>query len=135
MYEKAKAYIKIDKRGPVFTVTNRIKQRDPMSSNIFSCVLEEIFSQLDWEGNGIQVGVCYLNNLRFADYIILLSTNRNELQEMVRELEKASKQGGLEINIKKTQCMNDIEGDGMFIIGSGKIEKVEECIFGTNGIN
>lgn len=132
VYEKAKAYIKIDRKGPVFKVTNGIKQGDPMSSNIFNCVLEEIFRQMDWEKKGIEVGGCYLSNLRFADDIVLLNTNREELQEMARELEEVSKQGGLEMNIKKTQYMNNVEGndhENRFTIESGKIEKVEEYVY------
>ena len=77
MYRKAKAYVKIDrKKGPVFKITNGMKQGDPLSSNLFNCVLEEIFRKMDWEGKGIKIGGEYLNNLRFADNIILISTDK-----------------------------------------------------------
>mgnify|MGYP000844794401 CR=1 FL=1 len=96
----------MDMKGPIFKVKNGIKQGDPMSSNIFNCVLEEIFRQLDWEKKGIKIGGSYLSNSRFADDIVLLSENREELQTMATELEKESMKDGLEMNIDKTKYMS-----------------------------
>ena len=129
MYGKAKAYVKMDKKGPKFEIANGIKQGDPMSSNIFNCVLEEIFRVMDWSNKGINIGGTYLNNLRFADDIVLISTTKEELQEMANELEKISREEGLNINIDKTKYMSNVEGDeGGVVIETGEIEKTEEYV-------
>ena len=46
-----------------------------------------------------------LNNLRFADDIVLLANNTKELQGMVEDLNKESKKVGLEMNLDKTMYM------------------------------
>lgn len=58
---------------------------------------------MDWEKKGIEVNGSYLNNLRFADDIVLISTKKEELTEMANELEKESRDGGLVMKMKKTK--------------------------------
>lgn len=82
----------MDRKGPMFKISNGIKYEDPVSSGIFNCVLEEIFRKLDWARKGIRVGRCYSDKLRLVDDIALVSSSREELPEMVSELERASKQ-------------------------------------------
>jgi len=101
MYNRAKAYVKLENKGAEFRVRNGVKQGDQLSSNIFNSVLEEIFKKLDWSEKGIKVDERYLNNLRFADDIVLISSNSSEIQEMLQDLENESIEGGLEMNLRK----------------------------------
>ena len=135
VYKEAKAYLKMEgKKGPIFRIWNGVKQGDPMSSSIFNSVLEEVFRKLDWERKGVNIGGCFLSNLRFADDIVLMSTRKEELREMATDLIRESKKGGLEWNMKKTKIMkirqeDEIgEGGGLEIEGE-LIEEVSEYVY------
>lgn len=43
-----------------------------------------------------------MNNLRFADDVILIDEDPKELEKMIEELEEKSKEGGLKMNLLKT---------------------------------
>ena len=76
--------------------------------------------------NGLRV-----NNLRFADDIDLLETDRDTLQENLELLKEDSEKAGLKINIGKTKTMvfgkeslaNKVETDGM------QIDNVNEFVY------
>ncbi|XGW33758.1 hypothetical protein V3C99_017869 [Haemonchus contortus] len=63
--------------------------------------------QLDWDDKGINIDGRKLSNLRFADDIVLISQNREELQQMVEELDDVSKAIGLTMNRSKTMVMRN----------------------------
>ncbi|XGW33932.1 hypothetical protein V3C99_018005 [Haemonchus contortus] len=63
--------------------------------------------QLDWDDKGINIDGRKLANLRFADDIVLISQNREELQQMVEELDDVSKAIGLTMNMSKTTVMRN----------------------------
>lgn len=48
----------------------------------------------------------YLNNLRFADDIILISSGVNELGEMLGQLNNAAKKMGLRMNLNKIKIIS-----------------------------
>lgn len=100
LYEESKAYIKTDKTGPTFKVERGVKQGDPLSSNLFNAALEEIFRNLNWEKQGIRIQGQYLSHLRFADDIVLVSENTEEIQKICSELVEESATAGLEVNIQ-----------------------------------
>lgn len=52
MYDKLKAFIKLDKVGPTFDIHRGVKQGYPLSPNLFNCIIEEIFWEMGWEGIG-----------------------------------------------------------------------------------
>jgi len=65
-----------------------------MSPKLFISCLQEIFDKLKWnEKNfGIRIGNEYFNNLRFADDIVLIAKDPQELQTMINQLpQKATK--------------------------------------------
>lgn len=63
-----------------------MKQVDSISLRLFTAVLEMIMSEAEWQNKGIRVDGRNLNNLNFADDIILLS---NSLEEFVPRLVKS----------------------------------------------
>ncbi len=71
--------MRFDQNGEEFALGRGVKQGDPLFPNLFNSVLEEIFRKLDWEGKGLINGQ-WLNNLRFADDIVLISSNMDELK-------------------------------------------------------
>ena len=56
-----------------FVIKRGRKQGDPLSPNLFNAVLEKACRELEWEEYGIMVDGKRLNNLRFADDIVLIS--------------------------------------------------------------
>ncbi len=48
------------------------------------------------------MGMC-LNNLRFADDIILNSSRIEDLKKMIKDLNEGGKKAGLNINLEKTK--------------------------------
>ncbi len=84
-----------------------------------------VFRNLDWEKRGIKINGKWLNNLRFADDIVLISGNIQELRLMSEELCKESEKVGLTINLTKTKLITKKE-EGEFIINNMVIEKVSE---------
>lgn len=128
IYRDAKAYVNLDRKGPLFAINKGVKQGDPLSSCLFNAVLEEIFKELDWEGRGMKIDGKWLNHLRFADDIVLLSENKDEVEKMLHELINACRKGGLEINIAKTKYMSNTDRGDVYA-NSIKIEKIEEYVY------
>jgi hypothetical protein len=87
------------------TIQRGVKQGDVISPSLFNAALEEIFRKLDWEELGIKIDGKYLNNLRFADDIVLIASTPNDLQKMINELNEKSNEVGLTINLQKTKIM------------------------------
>ena len=71
-----------DKESKVFKMGNGTRQGDPLSPSLFNAVLEHVMRMLKtrWPHNryGINIGVQYLQNVRFADDILLLGSTRAE---------------------------------------------------------
>ena len=84
-----------------FDIKRGTKQGDPMSPILFGAVLEDIVKPLKdrWIKRrwGVNVNGEYLNNLRFADDILLVASSRKQLASMLRELASASSKVGLQV--------------------------------------
>ncbi len=124
-YKNAKARITLKNRGREFKVEKGVRQGDPLSPNLFNCILEEIFHNLKWANKGLKINGEYLNNLRYADDIIIFAKNITELEEMANELITECKKAGLKINGKKTKIIGRGEKQNL-IIDDQDIEEVEE---------
>ncbi len=105
MYEQAEAYVKMDQKGDNFKVERGVRQGDPLSPNLFNAILEEIFRKLEWEGRGLRINGEYLNNLRFADDVVLIGRSREEIESFGTELAEKSRLAGLEVNWNKTRIL------------------------------
>ena len=117
LYGKAETHVKIDKEGPRFEIKRGVKQGDPLSPNFFICVLEDILRELDWEQRGVAANGRRINNLMFADDIILIATSAREVQEM----------GAKKVGYSQKYMSN--APDSQVIIEETNIEKVEECTY------
>ena len=77
---------------------------------------------------GAKVQAQYINNIRFADDIVLLTESEEDLQSLVTEVDVYSKKFGFTINISKTEVQVisreniqiDIKIDGKSLAQTGK---------------
>lgn len=66
-------------------ISRRVCQRDIISYKLFTLVFEDVLKNLSWDDKGIGVQREKLNNLGFADDVVILAQSYEELQEMLRE--------------------------------------------------
>lgn len=128
IYRNNKAKIKTDRIGRSFEIKRGVRQGDPLSPPLFSAVLEDIFRQLKWTKYGLDIWGQKLNNLRFADDVVLLSHSPDEIQLMVNELSKICSQYGLHLNLSKTKIMTNHINKEILLLDK-KIEYVDELIY------
>lgn len=128
IYLNSYAKIKTDKEGPRFQLQRGVKQGDPLSPKLFTCLLEEVFRELNWQNQGININGKRLSNLRFADDIILFSYSAKELETMLQELQTLCQHVGLQINMSKTQVMTN-KTKTLIEIGTETIKYVDEYIY------
>ncbi|KAK6754378.1 hypothetical protein RB195_013402 [Necator americanus] len=89
---------------------------------------------LPWEERGIRVDGRFLSNLRFADDIVLFSTN--EAETMLNEWNEAGKRIGLRINRKKAQFMkNAYCEDGEVQLEGSQIVETSSYVYLGRSIN
>ena len=65
-----------------------MRQEDAIYPKLFTAGLESMLRNLNWDNKGLNIDREYLNHLRFADDIILLLEEPQELQNMLTELNK-----------------------------------------------
>lgn len=107
LYSDTKAAVKTDKMGQPFCIGRGVKQGCPLSPVLFTAVLEGIFRKLDWSEKGLNIQGKMLSNLRFADDIVVFSTNPDELRTMITELNREGNKIGLQVNRSKTKIMSN----------------------------
>jgi len=82
--------------------------------------LESVFHDLQWDKKGIKIDNLrlgndneqFLNNLRFADDIVIFAKRREELEIMAEDLRRESAKVGLSINFSTTKIMTNIDNFG-----------------------
>jgi hypothetical protein len=131
IYDNAKTTINLHNIKIDININRGIRQGDTMSPILFITCLEDIFRRLDWEGKGIKICGEYLNNLKFADDIVLFANNLETLQTMMEELQKESIKSGLNINIDKTKIMTNkhTEDDRKIQLNNQEIEKINNFVY------
>ena len=85
---------------------------------------------------GIKIAGRNINNLRYADDIILMAESEEELKSFLMKMKEESKKVGLKLNIQKTKIMVsgpitswEIDGETVvdFILGASKITADGDC--------
>ena len=96
-YHKQTAHVDTTTQSREFSITRGVKQGDPISGLLFICVVQSCMKRMhetwvtnntrDGSRTGIELpGGAVMTNLRFADDIILLATNRAGIKSMLSDL-------------------------------------------------
>ena len=104
-------------------------QGDTISPKLFTSCLEDTFRSLNWEKSGMNITVKYLNHLRFADDIVIISETKEQLQAMVQELATESSKRGLRLNKGKPKTMTNTNEQLNAIVQDTTLEQVSEYIY------
>ena len=83
--------------------------------------------------SGIKIAGRNFNNLRYADDIILMSRNEEELKSLLMKVKEMSEKAGLKLNIQKTKIMASDPITSWQIDGQ-TMETVTDFIFGGSKI-
>ena len=75
MYNNGTSVIKLDQISNKFPIQKGVRQGDTLSPKLFNAGLEQVFRRLEWQNKGITINGEKLNHLRFADDIVLISSN------------------------------------------------------------
>ena len=89
-----------------FEVNQGVRQGCILSPHLFNIYSETIMRNAleNYEGT-VNVGGYKISNLRYADDIVLIASNVNELQQLLDKVREASEKAGLFLNAKKTKTM------------------------------
>lgn len=129
IYENATLQVKIDDTTKTSKIPLKrgVRQGDNISPKLFTLALETAFKSINWEKRGINIDGLCLSHLRFADDIVLMATNTNELRDMLQELNQASNIIGLKMNMNKTKIMS--QEHVQLSLEGHEIENVNEYIY------
>lgn len=103
IYDGAFFHVKMseDLNTERISTRRRVRQGDSISPKVFTLALEDVFKKLQWEKKGVCIDRKYLNHLCFADDVVLMSRDEEELRSMLAELKSASQEVGLQMNQDK----------------------------------
>ena len=49
LYSKSTAKVKTERIGPSFKLSRGVRQGNPISPKLFTCIIEDVFRKLDWK--------------------------------------------------------------------------------------
>jgi hypothetical protein len=129
MYSELKSRIITDIQGQYFCIERGVRQGDPLSPILFNCLLEEIFRSIEWEESGVDINGERLNNLRFADNIILITNDFTQLEKMLSELIEKGEEAGLEINLSKTVLISNVTEIPELKVREQSVKRAQEAVY------
>ena len=133
LYWNQEAAVRYENEYSQFCSIRRgVRQGCVFSPDLFNLYSESIIRNIQ-DIKGVIVGGFNINNLRYADDIVLIADSREKLQEMVDTIHMHSEAKGLSINLKKTECMTISKKNNppacLIRIGTHEIRQVESFIY------
>ncbi|MFN9109139.1 MAG: reverse transcriptase domain-containing protein [Bacteroidota bacterium] len=88
-----------------FEIGSGVKQGCPLSPTLFSIFFDSISEELERVGVGVYIEQKRVCQLLYADDVVLLAENGEDLQALVDRIHIASEKWQLHVNIDKTETM------------------------------
>ena len=105
MYWEQTGVVRIEGGLPSeFKIKKGVRQGCVLSSSLFNLCTEQMFREVE-AMMGVTVGGININNLRYADYTVLLTCNEKDLQNLATAVNDKGKPYGMEMNVMKTKTM------------------------------
>ena len=105
IYFNATARIHIDgMESEPFPINRGVRQGDPISPNLFTAAIEDIFRKAELT-DGIDMDGETLTDLRFTDDVALLTKTPQQMESQMNTLNNISKTVGLKMHKGKTKFM------------------------------
>eukprot|EP00794_Sanderia_malayensis_P002427 gene2427-2794_t len=128
-YDGGTAQARNESLSRKFKTMKGVRQGHTLSPVMFKAALEKKFRRMEIEV-GIKINGERMNNLRFADDIILFAEKEEHLSKLLNDLNKEGRKDGMKMNKKKTKIMcNGIakkrRRKGIMIDGE-QLEEVDE---------
>ena len=99
-------YIKWDnKQSDYFKILNGVKQGGVISPLLFSCYIDNLFTQLQHSGLGCHVGSLYAGAFGYADDIALLASSLQCLKQMISICQKYASSHSITFNPSKSKLL------------------------------
>uniref|UniRef100_A0A0K0DKD1 Reverse transcriptase domain-containing protein n=1 Tax=Angiostrongylus cantonensis TaxID=6313 RepID=A0A0K0DKD1_ANGCA len=97
-----------------------VRQSDIISPKLFTATLQNVMRTLEWD-MGVKIDGRQSHQLRFADDIVLITSDINQAKRMLADFDEARGKIGLRLNLTKTMFMKN-----------GLISYVSFTVNGTN---
>ena len=105
-YDGARTRFAVDgKTTRMIEIRNGVKQGCPLSPVLFNLVMDELISELQSLKCGIVIDGKRVAVMAFADDLVLLSENHNEMEILLEKTRKFFDKRGLSVNASKCQSM------------------------------
>ncbi|EYC05064.1 hypothetical protein Y032_0084g1759 [Ancylostoma ceylanicum] len=88
-------------------VRRGVRQGDTVSPKLFTATLEDVMRRLEWDNMAVRVDGRLLHHLRFADNVVLITSNISQAERMLADFDDACGKVGLQLNITKTMFMRN----------------------------
>jgi hypothetical protein len=130
-YSKSVAYISNENTTSLlFKTTIGVKQGGPLSPRLFSLYVEALIEELENSELGTNVNGMCTGVIMYADDLVVMSDDKQKLQEMLNIVERYSKKWEIKINANKTQFIKlgsyDRESRVPLQLDKQRIERVQK---------
>ena len=130
IYTNCTSTVALNGNKTQFEIRKGVRQGDTISPKLFTSCLEEIFHGINWSGKGVNIDGEHLHHLKFADDIMLISTNTKEAEILLNDLHSKSRKNGLKISRTKTKLtINDNISATPVKLEDSEIELTTEYIY------
>ncbi|XP_076684076.1 uncharacterized protein LOC143377049 [Andrena cerasifolii] len=116
--DRSKLWEAMEKRGE-FCTSKGLRQGCPLSPILFNLLIADVEEEINkgtW--GGVRIGGRRICSLAYADDLVLLAGKEEEMESMIRRLERYLEGKNLEVNVAKTKVVR-------FRKGGGRDRKVE----------
>ena len=105
LYWKQRAVVRVgDERSESVSIRRGVRQGCVLSPDLFSLYTQVILEEMR-ELPGIKIGGRSINNIRYADDMVMMAETEEGLQALMDKLKEECRKLGLRINIGKTEVM------------------------------